>query len=186
MFVITQPPTLRLPVPHPLPACLPAYLCLQVLSTRIYRGEPPQGADSGIEFVAFGGVASLIRAEAHEMGSAWEAKQPIPQPAAAQAVPGSAGASILASPRHVLHPAGAGGSDVTGAAVPAAAAAGGISEAEFQQAVALALAEGGAGKGGGAGGGGGSLAGSLAATPKAGPAPFEEVVYCISPHAAAY
>lgn len=45
----------------------------EVLSTRIYRGEPPEDAeDAGIYFLAFGGAAILERVTAHELGSAWE------------------------------------------------------------------------------------------------------------------
>jgi hypothetical protein len=46
----------------------------EVLSTRVYRGAPPEGARaSGVEFVAFGGAALLTRVAAYEMGSAWAA-----------------------------------------------------------------------------------------------------------------
>ncbi|GMH42910.1 hypothetical protein BSKO_10832 [Bryopsis sp. KO-2023] len=44
----------------------------EVLSTRVYRGRPPPGADSGIDFLACGGIARLARVWAFEMGSIWK------------------------------------------------------------------------------------------------------------------
>ena len=41
----------------------------EVLSTRIYRGNPPPGADAGIDLVSYGGVAVASRVEALEMGT---------------------------------------------------------------------------------------------------------------------
>eukprot|EP00803_Ostreobium_quekettii_P007954 evm.model.scf_929.2 EVM.evm.TU.scf_929.2 scf_929:6204-10003(+) len=43
-----------------------------VLSTRVYRGSAPAGADSGIDFVAFGGSATLARVAAYEMSTIWK------------------------------------------------------------------------------------------------------------------
>lgn len=42
----------------------------EVLSTRIYRGDLPEGADN-ISFVSFGGPAVVQHVEYHEMGSIW-------------------------------------------------------------------------------------------------------------------
>ena len=44
----------------------------EVLSTRVYRGYPPDGADAGIDFVAYGGAAEVKRAEVWEMRSIWK------------------------------------------------------------------------------------------------------------------
>jgi hypothetical protein len=44
----------------------------EVLSTRAYRGVPPDAEDAGIEFVAIDGDAVLARVEAFEMRSIWE------------------------------------------------------------------------------------------------------------------
>lgn len=41
----------------------------EVLSTRVYRGEPPCTPDEGVEFVSFGGTANLVEVEAYEMDS---------------------------------------------------------------------------------------------------------------------
>lgn len=176
----TWPSTLTLPPCSGLPSSP------QVLSTRIYRGQPPPGADSGIEFVSFGGVATLVHVEAHEMGSAWEtaaaaAAKPVQaQAAAAAAQQRAAGAASpgqgLASPRavHVLHPSEGGAGAGAGAApLPEGSS---ITEADFKAAVVAALAE----------GGGGGGAGSRVASPRADLGPVEEVTYSLSPHAAAY
>ena len=40
-----------------------------VLSTRVYRGTPPPGADAGVDLVAYGGAAVAVLVEAHEMGT---------------------------------------------------------------------------------------------------------------------
>jgi hypothetical protein len=45
----------------------------EVLSTRVYRGTPPSGADAGLEFVAIDGTATLARVAAYEMKSIWKA-----------------------------------------------------------------------------------------------------------------
>lgn len=45
-----------------------------VLSTRVYRGSAPPGADSGIDFVSFGGSATVTRVEAYEMSSIWKSE----------------------------------------------------------------------------------------------------------------
>ena len=45
----------------------------EVLSTRVYRGTPPEGADAGLEFVAIDGTATLARVAAYEMKSIWKA-----------------------------------------------------------------------------------------------------------------
>lgn len=44
----------------------------EVLSTRVYRGIPPKGADAGVDFVAYGGSARLARVMAFEMTSIWK------------------------------------------------------------------------------------------------------------------
>lgn len=151
-----------------------------MLSTRIYRGEPPPGADSGIEFVSFGGVALLLRAEAHEMGSAWAPSREralVSRTASAAAALASGASSALVSPRHLLLPTGG----------SAGAPGGGISEEAFRAAVAAALAEGSPAAGARAGG---SLSASAVASPRAAGRLEEgvppEVLLSISPHAAAY
>lgn len=45
-----------------------------VLSTRVYRGSAPPGADSGIDFVSFGGSATISRVAAYEMSTIWKAE----------------------------------------------------------------------------------------------------------------
>lgn len=48
-------------------SCVEVYLSSgEVLSTRIYRGQPPHGSDAGIDFVAYGGTA---RVEVRSMAS---------------------------------------------------------------------------------------------------------------------
>lgn len=61
---------LRIIVDH---SCVEVYTGSgEVLSTRIYRGRGPEGdAESGIDFLAFGGAAILERVAAYEVGSAW-------------------------------------------------------------------------------------------------------------------
>ncbi|GMH35060.1 hypothetical protein BSKO_02928 [Bryopsis sp. KO-2023] len=44
----------------------------EVLSTRVYRGAPAYGNDPGVDFVAFGGNATVLRVEAYEMSSMWK------------------------------------------------------------------------------------------------------------------
>lgn len=63
-------------------SCLEVYLGTgEVLSTRIYRGNAPRGADAGVDFVAFGGKARVAQVEAWEMNSIWqrEKQQNYPQ-----------------------------------------------------------------------------------------------------------
>eukprot|EP00803_Ostreobium_quekettii_P007372 evm.model.scf_89.9 EVM.evm.TU.scf_89.9 scf_89:38243-42484(-) len=43
-----------------------------VLSTRVYRGTAPPDAGSGIDFVSFGGCATLAQVAAHEMSTIWK------------------------------------------------------------------------------------------------------------------
>ena len=53
-------------------SCVEVFLSTgEVLSTRIYRGEP-QGMGSGIEFVAFGGSARVSHLEAWEVAPIWK------------------------------------------------------------------------------------------------------------------
>jgi beta-fructofuranosidase len=55
-------------------SCLEAFTAGgEVLTTRVYRGSPPpeQAGDAGLDFVAYGGGATLARLEAHEMGGMW-------------------------------------------------------------------------------------------------------------------
>ena len=41
-------------------SCVEVYLSSgEVLSTRVYRGQPPHGSDAGIDFVAYGGTARV-------------------------------------------------------------------------------------------------------------------------------
>ena len=48
-------------------SCVEVYLSSgEVLSTRVYRGQPPHGSDAGIDFVAYGGTA---RVEVRKMPS---------------------------------------------------------------------------------------------------------------------
>lgn len=54
-------------------SCLEVYLATgEVLSTRVYRGKAPRGADAGVDFVAFGGRAKVVTVEAWEMSSIWQ------------------------------------------------------------------------------------------------------------------
>ena len=54
-------------------SCAECYLSTgEVLSTRIYRGNAPRGADSGIELVSFGGVAKVDSVQAWELKSIWQ------------------------------------------------------------------------------------------------------------------
>jgi hypothetical protein len=54
-------------------SCVEVYLGSgEALSTRIYRGDAPKGADSGVDFVAFGGKARVKQVEAWEMASIWQ------------------------------------------------------------------------------------------------------------------
>lgn len=66
-----EPVKLRVLVDH---SCVEIFDGLgNVLSTRIYRGqEHADSGSTGIEFVAYGGVAHLVRVEAWEMGTVWE------------------------------------------------------------------------------------------------------------------
>lgn len=48
----------------------------EVLSTRVYRGVPPKGADAGVDFVAYGGYARLARVMAFEMNTIWKQDTP--------------------------------------------------------------------------------------------------------------
>lgn len=98
----------------------------QTLSTRIYRGQMPEGAtDAGIAFLAFGGTALVRRVSCYEMGSAWEhpavAAAVIPKVAAA-AAPSPKQAAVLAAAAAAAAAGGRGGS---AAASPAAKAANG-------------------------------------------------------------
>lgn len=108
---------LRILVDH---SCVEVYTGTgETLSTRIYRGQAPEGAtDAGISFLAFGGTALVRRCSCYEMGSAWEhpsvataispkvAAKTTPSPkqaavlaaAAAAAAAGSRGSSATASP----------------------------------------------------------------------------------------
>lgn len=57
-------------------SCVEVYLGSgEVLSTRIYRGEAPQGADAGIDLVSFGGSAKVVSVQAWEMGSIWQTEK---------------------------------------------------------------------------------------------------------------
>jgi hypothetical protein len=50
-------------------SCVEVYLSSgEVLSTRIYRGQPPHGSDAGIDFVAYGGTARIeVRSSGHPL-----------------------------------------------------------------------------------------------------------------------
>jgi hypothetical protein len=63
------PVTLRVLLDH---SCCEAFLLSSgaVLSTRLYRGSPPPGADAGVDLVAYGGAAVVERVDAWEMGTA--------------------------------------------------------------------------------------------------------------------
>ncbi|KAK9810230.1 hypothetical protein WJX72_007025 [[Myrmecia] bisecta] len=64
-----EPVQMRILLDH---SCIEVYLGSgEVLSTRIYRGHPPRGADAGIDFVAYGGTAKVDRVEAWEMRDIW-------------------------------------------------------------------------------------------------------------------
>ncbi len=50
----------------------------ECLSTRIYRGRGPNSNDPGIEFVSFGGCATIDSCECYEMVSCWKEKVQTP------------------------------------------------------------------------------------------------------------
>ena len=62
-----SPVTMRVLLDHS--ACEVFLSTGEVLSTRIYRGTPPPGADAGVDLVSYGGVAVASRVEAFEMGT---------------------------------------------------------------------------------------------------------------------
>ncbi|KAL3140314.1 hypothetical protein ABBQ38_004579 [Trebouxia sp. C0009 RCD-2024] len=54
-------------------SCVEVYLGTgEVLSTRIYRGHPPEDADAGISFVSYGGTAHVKRCNAWTVKSIWK------------------------------------------------------------------------------------------------------------------
>ena len=54
-------------------SCVECYLGSgEVLSTRIYRGNAPAGADCGVDLVSFGGSAKVVNVEAWELKSIWQ------------------------------------------------------------------------------------------------------------------
>lgn len=54
-------------------SCVEVYLSSgEVLSTRIYRGHPPEDADAGISFVSYGGTANVRRCTAWTLKSIWQ------------------------------------------------------------------------------------------------------------------
>lgn len=69
-----------------------------VLSTRLYRGSPPPGADAGVDLVAYGGAATVTRVDAWEMGTADVAAGGV----AAAAMP--AGEGLPAGPGKAFEP----------------------------------------------------------------------------------
>lgn len=46
----------------------------QVITTRVYRGEPP-GADAGVDFISFGGALEVASLHAWELDTIWKAPQ---------------------------------------------------------------------------------------------------------------
>jgi len=90
------PVTLRLLLDHS--ACEVYLGSGEVLSTRVYRGSPPPGADAGVDLVSYGGSATALHVEAHEMGTMAPAAAPAP---AAVALP-------VALPRAAYEPIAAG------------------------------------------------------------------------------
>ena len=61
-----EPLQMRILLDH---SCVEVYLGSgEVLSTRIYRGHPPRGADAGIDFVAYGGTAKVMLVS---FGASW-------------------------------------------------------------------------------------------------------------------
>lgn len=74
---------LRIIVDH---SCVEVYTGTgEVLSTRIYRGKGIDKLDPGIDFVAFGGAATLESISAYEVDSAWGDAGITPRAAAAMA-----------------------------------------------------------------------------------------------------
>lgn len=58
-------------------SCVEVYLGSgEVMSTRIYRGEAPRGADAGIDLVSWGGMARVPAVHAWEMASIWRRPDP--------------------------------------------------------------------------------------------------------------
>ena len=71
----------------------------QVLSTRIYRGQPPEGStEPGISFIAFGGTAVVRHCATWEMAGAWDHEAAVPGSATAAAAAKAAAAAGVASP----------------------------------------------------------------------------------------
>lgn len=63
-------------------SCVEVYLATgEVLTTRVYRGEAPRGADAGVDLVSFGGVANAVCVDAWEMSSIWQRDHGIPSDA---------------------------------------------------------------------------------------------------------
>lgn len=46
----------------------------QVITTRVYRGEPP-GADAGLDFISFGGAVEVSSLHAWELDTIWKSPQ---------------------------------------------------------------------------------------------------------------
>lgn len=63
--------TLRVFVDH---SCIEVYASTgEVLSTRVYRGQPPRAAEAGIDLVSYGGPAAVASIQAWEMSTIWQA-----------------------------------------------------------------------------------------------------------------
>eukprot|EP00892_Ulva_mutabilis_P009472 jgi/Ulvmu1/6898/UM031_0104.1 len=52
----------------------------QVITTRVYRGEPPAAEDIGIDFLSLGGATELRQMKAWEVGCIWDSPQAAPRP----------------------------------------------------------------------------------------------------------
>lgn len=54
-------------------SCVEVFLSTgEVLSTRIYRGEPPDAHEPGLAFVAFGGSARIHHLEVWQVATIWK------------------------------------------------------------------------------------------------------------------
>jgi len=74
-----EPLQLRIILDH---SCLEIFTGTgEVLSTRVYRGAPVDEEDSGLDFVSFGGTATLVSAVAYEMQSIWKEDASMSSPA---------------------------------------------------------------------------------------------------------
>ncbi|KAL4855527.1 Acid beta-fructofuranosidase 4 [Chlorella vulgaris] len=176
---------LRILVDH---SCVEVYTGTgEVLSTRIYRGQAPEGiTDAGISFIAFGGVAQVKHCAAYEMGSAWQPDKAADKAAAAAATttaPTSAATSPNKAPSPAIRsPAAAARLSRGNSRVGSKAGSRSTSRAGSKVGSPMAAAAGAAAFGGGGGQQQHDSAAAASAAAAAADALLDEMVMCISPH----